>query len=101
MHELNMEVTKQTKKKKKTSKINQFKLSIKFYDHHKILVPNCEELLIKELIAEAEKRYKKWSFCQKRLIRSVKNIDPRDVKRKPLKSITEDRLHRGSNSGKL
>ena len=76
MHELNMEVTKQTKKKKKTSKINQFKLSIKFYDHHKILVPNCEELLIKELIAEAEKRYKKWSFCQKKAYSICKEHRP-------------------------
>ena len=38
--------------------MNQFKVSIKFYDHQKILVPNCDQLTISQLVHEAEKRYK-------------------------------------------
>merc|ERR1711935_1326700 len=49
---------KATKKKKKGQKLNQFKVSIKFYDHQKILVPNCDQLTIGQLVHEAEKRYK-------------------------------------------
>ena len=46
-----------TKKKKKGQRMNQFKVSIKFYDHQKIIVPNCDQLTISQLIHEAEKRY--------------------------------------------